>query len=56
MTGNDVYAQELGNMERTVHDLASRLDPPEWTLYSKSEYGFRYAEKGALQAIAQGKQ
>lgn len=53
MTQTHLYVQELGHMERTVHDLASRIDPPKWTLYSNSEYGFRYAEKGALQAIVQ---
>ncbi|WP_260858702.1 hypothetical protein [Paraburkholderia sp. BCC1885] len=53
MTRDEQYVQALGNMERTVHHLASRIDPPEWRLHSRSVYGFRYAEKGAIQAIVQ---
>ncbi|RZF25882.1 hypothetical protein EVC45_31205 [Paraburkholderia sp. UYCP14C] len=45
--------QALAHMERTVHDLAARRGLPEMMTFGGSAYGFRYAEKGAPQAIVQ---
>lgn len=53
MTRDALYIHALDNKERTVHELASLIDSPQWTLYSRSADGVRYAEKGAIQAIVQ---
>ncbi|WP_245637217.1 hypothetical protein [Burkholderia singularis] len=53
MKRRDLYAEALGNMETTVHDLAGRIDPPVMTTFARTAYGFRYAERGARQAIIQ---
>lgn len=53
MKRRDLYAEALGNMETTVHDLSRRIDPPVMTTFARTAYGFRYAEQGARQAIVQ---
>ena len=53
MERRDLYAEALGNMERTVHDLSRRIDLPVMTTFARTAYGFRYAEQGAKQAIVQ---
>ncbi|VWC79657.1 hypothetical protein [Burkholderia lata] len=53
MTRDELYDQAIGNMERTVHDLAARLSRPEMVTVGDIAIGFRFSEKGAAEAIVQ---
>lgn len=53
MTRDDRYDEALGLMENYVHHLAGQLGAPQLMTVAKIAYGFRYAEKGAVQAMLQ---
>ncbi|MFX1735087.1 hypothetical protein PXJ20_00480 [Paraburkholderia sp. A1RI_3L] len=53
MTRDELYDQAIGNMERTVHGLASRLSHPEMVTVGGIAIGFRFSSKGAAEAIVQ---
>ena len=53
MTRDELYDQAIGNMERTVHDLARRLSQPEMITVGDTVVGFRYSDKDSPQAIVQ---
>jgi hypothetical protein len=47
-----MYASAITNMQRTVHDLAARVPPPQKIPF-KSSFIFRYLEKLPEQALVQ---
>jgi hypothetical protein len=53
VTRDDGYDEALTLMENYVHHLADQVDAPHLTTVSKIAYGYRYAEKGAVQAMLQ---
>ncbi|MFK4448506.1 hypothetical protein ABH944_008526 [Caballeronia udeis] len=53
MTRDELYDQALGLMENYVHHIADQLVPPELTTIAKISHGYRYAEKGTIQAMLQ---
>lgn len=52
MQAVDLYDQALTNMERTLHDLASRVPPPQRVSF-KDSFVFRHVEKTVHQALVQ---
>jgi hypothetical protein len=53
MTRDELYDQALGLMENYVYHIADQLDPPELATIAKISHGYRYAEKGTVQAMLQ---
>jgi hypothetical protein len=53
MTRDEQYDEVLVLMENYVHHLADQLEPPMLTTVAKISYGYRYSEKGAVQAMLQ---
>ncbi|MDR5836612.1 hypothetical protein [Caballeronia sp. LZ034LL] len=53
MTRDELYDEALRLMEDYVHHLDVQLDAPQLMTVAKTSYGYRYAEKGAVQAMLQ---